>query len=181
MKTAEIFEMIRKYNITLKEEKTFVLNFGEEPETEEEAQILAQASEEVYETIINKIREMEKSSESNLYYMMAPGLYRLEKAIREVRMWNDYNDQVGCKGGLIMLRECPHDLKALKKEYPKAACLVRANEIMQIGESVCDSRITNIAKEAKNRLIDGQNPETILWDLESKFHDIRMSNMRKEW
>lgn len=95
-----------------------------------------------------------------------PGLKELQTAIHEHQEYNYEfskfieNDAIG---------KCPakptSDIGALKSAYPRAAAYIEAESYMDAAHYVKASA----GKKAKERIINGDDPETVIADMESEW------------
>ena len=166
-------EIIRKYGITLHDE-THLSVTRSRVKTKQDENLIVSNKPAILAVLLDEKRERErKTAERQSKIDAIEGLNELRSAIDE---WDEYREEFSRameRGDGVFPAMPKSDTKELRARYPRANAYLLAESF----ENAAHDQKSSAGRKALERIINGEDPETVIADMETEWHNAAISHI----
>lgn len=164
-----IAEVIKKYNIRVVNDGTQLACDKRIAKVNEDVSFVKENKAEIIKYLAEEVEAKRKAVEDRKAKIAAiEGLDEIIEAKRDLENWHyEFQKSFSDVGGLGVRKKPEYDFDAMYTRYPRAAAYLKAESFANASNYMK----ANAGKNAKERIINGDNPETVIEEMEKEWHE----------
>lgn len=164
-----IAEVIKKYNIRVVNDGTQLACDKRIAKVKEDVSFVKENKADIINYIMEESEAKHKAAEDRKAKIAAiEGLDEIIEARRDLENWHyEFQKSFYDVGGLGVRKKPEYDFDAMYARYPIAAAYLKAESFANASNYVK----ANIGNDARERIINGDNPEAVIAEMEKEWHE----------